>query len=213
MPAPLSRAYFLKLAFLVEGGLILLAVGLAWWLEIPLADWLTWNPEAVAWGIGVTVPLCLFFAASYFWPFGSYRQIKDFLEEALGPSLAECRWFELVLVAALAGIGEEFLFRGVLQPWLEQWGPWVGLIVSNLVFGLCHAITITYALLAFAMGLILGLLFDAPDERSLLAPIITHGLYDLFAFLVVAYDWRRKQKASGETEQEEPPENGHNETE
>ena len=198
MPQQLSRRQFVKLAFLVEGGLIAFAAGLAWWLEVPLADWLIWNPEAVLWGVGAMVPLCIIFTASYLWPFGSYRQIKDFLRDSLGPSLAACRWYELLFVAALAGIGEELLFRGVLQPWLEHWGYWFALIVSNLVFGLCHAITLTYALLAFAMGILLGLLLDAPSERSLIAPILTHGLYDLFAFWVVAYDWRKHEERTEE---------------
>ena len=33
-----------------------------------------------------------------------------------------------------------------------------------------------------------------PNERSLLAPMIAHGLYDFFAFLVIAVDWRKRQQ-------------------
>lgn len=202
MPSHLSRRVFLKLAFLVEGGLIAIALGLAWGLEIPLGRWLIWNPSALFWGVGATLPLCLLFGVFYLWPLGSYRRIKDFLEEALGPSIAACRWYELLLVAVLAGVGEELLFRGVLQPSLERWGYWTSLILSNVVFGLLHAITVTYAILAFGMGFLLGLLMDAPSERSLLAPIITHGLYDFFAFCVIAYEGRTHRNEGAGTDME-----------
>lgn len=203
MPQPLERRQFLTLAFIVEGGLIVLALGLAWILGVRLEEGLGWNPGAVLWGIAATLPLCVLFGAAYWKPVGAYRRVKDFLLESLGPSLAACRWYELLLVAALAGIGEELLFRGVLQIWLErlEWcGYLTSLIISNIVFALCHAITLTYALLAFVMGLVLGLLMDAPKERSLLAPMLTHGLYDFFAFCVLAADWRSKHRPSLETE-------------
>jgi membrane protease YdiL (CAAX protease family) len=36
-------------------------------------------------------------------------------------------------LAAVAGISEEILFRGVLQPWLENsWGIVAGLIISSV---------------------------------------------------------------------------------
>ena len=194
----LERRPFLIMAFLVEGGLIVVALGLAWLLEVPLEHGLRWSPDAVLWGIGATLPLCLLFGAAYWKPVGPYRGVKDFLFESLGPSIAACRWYELLLVAALAGIGEELLFRGVLQTWMERWGYLPALLASNVIFALCHAITVTYAVLAFVMGLLLGLLMDAPQERSLLAPIITHGLYDFFAFCVLAWDWRTRHARASE---------------
>ncbi len=182
------------MALLVEGGLIVLAVLLANFMDIPLLQWLRWNANAIVWGLAATVPLCVVFVVAYWRPMGSYRRIKDFLLESLGPSLAACRWYELLLVAALAGIGEELLFRGVIQMAMERWDPLTGLLLSNVVFALCHAITITYAVLAFVMGIFLGLLMDATGEPSLLAPILTHGLYDFFAFYVLAVDYRGRQR-------------------
>ena len=51
------------------------------------------------------------------------------------------------------------------------------------------ALLLLYALLAGAVGACLGWLLDATG--NLLAPIVTHGLYDFLAFLVVARDCRR----------------------
>lgn len=196
MPLELPRRQFLYGATLVEGGLLLLAVVLAWFLEIPLRPLLTADPQAVLWGVGATIPLVLIFWATYYRPKAGFRTMKDFLHEALGPPLAACRWYELLWVAALAGLGEELLFRGVLQTWLQQWGEGPSWILSNLVFAFCHAITPTYVVMAFLMGLILSGLMEVPHERSLLTPIITHGLYDFVAFIVIARDWRKQQPQS-----------------
>jgi membrane protease YdiL (CAAX protease family) len=204
MHPSMDKRQFLTMAILVEGGLCVLAVGQAWVLGVPLQEGLRWNGEAVLWGLAATVPLCLVFIAAYYRPVGSYRKIKDFLLESLGPSLAACRWYELLLVAALAGIGEELLFRGTLQMWLLRFGYLPSLLISNVLFALCHAITFTYAVLAFVMGLFLGLLMDAPHS-SLLAPMITHGLYDFFAFYVLAADYRsRQQRVSEEAPADTP---------
>jgi membrane protease YdiL (CAAX protease family) len=119
------------------------------------------------------------------YPIGPLFKIKQFLVDALGPSLVACHWYDLLLIAAVAGIGEEVLFRGVLQ-------PLAGPVWSNVLFGLVHFITPTYALLAGLLGGYLGVLLMTTD--NLLAPIIAHGLYDFLAFLVVARECRRADK-------------------
>ena len=77
---------------------------------------------------------------------------------------------------------EELLFRGVLH-------PLAGPFWSNVLFGLAHFITPTYAVLAGLLGAYLGGLLELSE--NLLAPIITHGLYDFLAFLVVARECRQ----------------------
>ena len=119
---------------------------------------------------------------------GLCGQIKQFLSEALGPSLVACRWYDLLLVAAVAGLSEELLFRGVLHPLM---GP----IWSNVLFGLVHFITPAYAMLAGILGGYLGWLFQASE--NILAPIIAHGLYDFLAFLAVAREFRNAQREIG----------------
>lgn len=172
-----SRRDFLALALLFEGSLAGLAAGLGWWFQIdPLAQ-LNWDVRAAGWGLAAAVPMfCLFLLGDRF-PVGPLRVIKQFLHEMLGPSLAACRWYDLLSVALVAGAGEELLFRGVLQ-------PLTGLVWSNILFGLAHSITPLYAVLAGLIGLYLGWVFET--SGSLLAPILAHGLYDFFAFLVVA---------------------------
>ena len=85
-----------------------------------------------------------------------------------------------MLVSALAGIGEELLFRGVLQAGLsEAWSPMAGIVVASLLFGAAHAVSLSYLVLATLMGLYLGLLYHLTG--NLLLPIIVHALYDWIA--------------------------------
>lgn len=86
----------------------------------------------------------------------------------------------VVLVSALAGIGEELLFRGVIQAGLVAWlTPASGIVIASLLFGLAHAVSFSYLVLATLMGLYLGLLYHWTG--NLLVPILVHALYDWVA--------------------------------
>jgi membrane protease YdiL (CAAX protease family) len=182
-----NRYDFLGAAILFEGSLIAVAGALGWWFDVdPLAG-LAWDSRGFAWGVGGTLPMLAVFLLGNRYPLGPLRKIKHFLIDALGPSLIACRWYDLLLVAAVAGLGEELLFRGVLH-------PLTGLFWSNVLFGLAHCVTPTYALLAGLLGGYLGWLLAV--SGNLLAPIIAHGLYDFLAFLVVARECRHAPPTS-----------------
>jgi membrane protease YdiL (CAAX protease family) len=92
----------------------------------------------------------------------------------------------IVLVGAMAGIGEEWLFRGVLM-------PVVGLTASSIVFGLAHVggqRMLAFGVWASGMGFLLGGL--ALLTGGLTAPMVAHGVYDMLA---LAYLRRGAQEA------------------
>ena len=121
----------------------------------------------------------------------SVANIRKLLLNTLGPGLHRYHWTDLLILAAIAGVSEELLFRGVIQPWIEaSWGITVGLIGSNIVFGLVHAVTPLYAVLAALVGIYLGLSLDYSGERNLLIPIIIHGFYDFLAFVALMRVYR-----------------------
>ncbi len=184
-----DRNRFLALAALFEGGLVLAALGLGWlFAEPPLAT-LAWDPWAVIWGLAGVVPLYAGFIFCDRVPVESLREIKDLLGDLLGPTLARCGKADLVVVALLAGLGEEAFFRGLLLPLTGGGSFWVGLFISSVLFGLGHAITKTYVVLASLAGLFFGLQWHFTG--NLLAPIISHAVYDYFAFVKIARDFRR----------------------
>lgn len=192
---PGNRGEFLRMATLFQGGLLLFALGLAWLAGINLSSQLHFTGAAVAWGVGATVPMWALFAITYLFPVGPLGTIKHFLREVLGPSLAQCRWYDLVFVALLAGCSEELLFRGVLQTWMGRWGALAGLLASNVIFGLAHAITPTYAVLAGLLGIYLGLVYTITGEANLIPAILCHALYDLVAFFVFQSEARKRTTA------------------
>ncbi len=178
----LSRHQFLWLATAFEGSLVLIAYFLGHWLLIDPLGHFHLNLNAIILGLIGCLPLYGLFVLSY--RLEVARDIRNFLIEKLGGLLAGCTGFELLYLGLLAGVTEEILFRGLLQPWLEQdWGWLGGLIFSNMIFALLHWITPLYALLAGICGVYLGLTLDIGPERNLLTPILVHALYDFLAFM------------------------------
>jgi membrane protease YdiL (CAAX protease family) len=178
-----NRATFLRMAGLVEGGVVLIALLLAAWLDLwPLK---VVHPDIAdaLWGVVAIVPMLLLFFLA--------RGLRRLVVELLGQPLSLCTWYDLLLVAALAGFGEELLFRGVLQPWIGRGHPLAGLIGANLIFGLMHALTPGYAALAAAFGFYLSWLVTGFGEPNLLRPIVAHAAYDYVAFLLIVREYRQ----------------------
>ena len=118
------------------------------------------------------------------------RRLVALVVEQLGPLLALRSPAELVLLALIAGLAEEILFRGVVQAGLARVLPdWAAVLVAGAAFGLAHFITPAYALLAGLAGVYLGALFWLGG--TLIVPIVAHALYDIVALSYVARLSRR----------------------
>jgi CAAX protease family protein len=182
---------FFKSACYFEASLILLAVLLGWVANIDPFENIYFSEAAVAYGVMGTIPLFLMFLALEQMQGKSVANIRKLLLNTLGPGLHRYHWTDLFILAAIAGVSEELLFRGVIQPWIESsWGITAGLIGSNIVFGLVHAVTPLYAVLAALVGIYLGLSLDYGGDRNLLIPIIIHGFYDFLAFVALMRVYR-----------------------
>lgn len=202
-----DRGQFLNLSGLFEGGLIVVAFALGWIFDVNPVEHLAFTWPAVLWGFAAALPMFGLFVLAHRFSFGPMRRIRQFLIEMLGPSLAACRWYDLILLAGLAGITEEVLFRGLLQMWIERAvdSPTAGLVAASILFGLAHLITPFYALFAGAMGLYLGYLLDASGQRNLLIPVITHAVYDYLAFLIVLRTYHHQQVQPSEIDADNDP--------
>ncbi len=177
---------FFKTACYFEGSLLVVAILLGWLAGIdPFVD-LHFTEKALFYGIAGTLPLFVIFVAMQSLQIESVQRVRKLLLETLGPSMHGYGWADLFILAAIAGVSEEVLFRGVIQPWIESgWGASAGLVFSNIIFGLVHAVTPLYAVLATLVGIYLGLSLDYGAERNLLTPVIIHAAYDFLAFLVI----------------------------
>lgn len=185
---------FFRKACYFEASLVVVAVFLGWIAGVDPFESLYFSESAIAYGVLGTVPLFVLFLALEQLQIDSLSQIRQLLIDTLGPSLHRYHWADVFMLAAVAGVSEEILFRGVIQPWIESsWGMTAGLIGSNIIFGLVHAVTPLYAVLATLVGLYLGWSLDYGGDRNLLTPIIIHGLYDFLAFMALIRAYRTRQ--------------------
>lgn len=167
-------------AVLFEAALIPLALLLALPLGLQPLSAFEVSPGVLFTGVIATVPLVIALAACAWAGAAWFREIER-LARPLIESVFRGRGVAAVIgVSALAGIGEEMLFRGAMQAGLTaSLGPWSGLLLASILFGLMHALSWAYFMLAAVMGLYLGGLYQMTG--NLLLPAIVHGLYDALA--------------------------------
>jgi len=192
------RDSFVLTAFLFELGLGVAAIGGGLWLGFdPLRSisnrWSAWfdNAQAVWWGVLAAAPLLAAMLSCERLPFAPLKRLRALVDQQLVPLFAPLSIFELAAISLAAGFGEEVLFRGFIQSGLATWigppsGTMGGLLWAAILFGACHWLTPTYALLATVVGIYLGLLYLWTD--NLLAPLVAHAVYD---FLALVYLTRR----------------------
>ncbi len=175
-----------SLAALTGTELALVAIAFA---AIGLGIARTWRPGFARLGLGpVTgwqVALALFVSqllllasypvdlVTYVVAPGAFRDIEQILQH----TFAGIPWWTFPLLAVLAGVGEETMFRGALQ-------PRAGIVATAALFAMVHIqYGVTPVLLwLFVHGCIYGLL---RRHANTTAAILAHGAYDLGAYLVL----------------------------
>ena len=179
-----SRARTFALAMILETSLGFLGLAVAWMGGISLHEQLQLSQAAVLRGAAASLPMIVMLVVltrSRWAPLVELRQLVEGLVREL---FAKSNWLELALLSTAAGVGEELLFRGAMQPWLARWTePLVAIVVVGLLFGLAHALSTTYFFLATIIGCYFGWLTHAYND--LVAPIVAHALYDFVALMVV----------------------------
>ena len=171
---------------MVELAMVPAAIGIGRLCRFSPTQELRFELGAVGIGLLATLPPLVFyyFAVRSQRPaFQKLREITTRLTDALFSRSALWPIYALILSLA-AGLGEELLFRGLIQSGLSALvgstgGLAVGLAGASLLFGLMHAQTKLYFVLATGIGLYLGILLILTG--NLLVPITVHALYDLCA--------------------------------
>lgn len=194
---------FLWMALLTELALALIALLVSRILGLDILVGIELVPGAIseavraaAWGCLAALPLLLLFAVAELLPWRPFRRIRALLASQLLPRLATATNLELLLLAGAAGVGEELLFRGLIQAGIASTvpgatGSLIGLAISAVLFGACHGITPTYALWATAISLYLGFVLIATNH--ILAPIACHAVYDLVVLRILLRPLRARQ--------------------
>ncbi len=171
----MSARRIFALALLTQGLLVLAAwaASRAWRLVTPWGDPVRDTAIGVMAAVAIAaVNYLLLVHAPSSWIVDGIRKVYA---EILVPVFSPLSTGSIIVLGAAAGLGEEWLFRGVVQPVL-------GLPAASLVFGLAHVggqRMLPLGVWAAVMGLALGGL--AMATGGLIAPIVAHGLYDMLA--------------------------------
>jgi uncharacterized protein len=164
-------------------GIALVGAVLCWICGI--TPWETWNWNLSAWWSATlaTLPVLIFFFIFRRIRTGVLGRFNNWTDDHLLPLFANTTTWQFLVISALAGLGEELFFRGWLQTWIGYsfLGDYGALIIVSIIFGLCHAMTWIYFILATGIGLYLGWLLL--NTQNLAQPIIVHGLYDAMALI------------------------------
>jgi membrane protease YdiL (CAAX protease family) len=176
----------MNMALVTEGGMLLLALSLGLLMPRgPLAqiDWSTgqfWRNAL--WGGAACLPLLALLLLLRCTPLAFLKRFKQLIDELVLPMFGELSLLQLAVIAMLAGVGEELLFRGVIQQAISDRFGWpIGLVSTSVLFGLAHALSRTYAVLAGLIGAYFGSLCIWTGD--LLPAIVAHGLYDFCALV------------------------------
>ncbi len=174
----------LKFILLCQIILTIIAYFLIQYFLSPQVKELWWLPasyfENIFWGISaalilfIPIYLYLYFRSTQF-----IKALEPFLFLFDQPVLI------LILMAILAGLGEELLFRGFMQEYLGIWWATVIFVLPHLNIPLSLPHIMDRFLLIFfylGAGLLLGFL---AREIGLVAAITAHSLYDFLVFLSI----------------------------
>lgn len=183
-PGPPREAlpFLFGLICVLEGGLVLVAWGLGWLFGVDPFAYMVADARAVLQGVLATLPMLLMLWWGLSRPRGAVGQVTRQGAELAQKVFPDTSSGGLALVSLLAGLGEEALFRGFLQPLLGGIaGEPFAIVVAGAAFGVVHAMSRAYALIATVIGIYLGVVYALTD--NLMVPIVAHALYDFVALL------------------------------
>jgi CAAX protease family protein len=178
-----------QIAVLFEGALAVVALVIGWlvdqWPMIGFsttADQAPQQVQAIGWGLVATGPLLVALVIMERVPWRPLCQLRELTSEVIMRMFAGASVLQLALVAAAAGVGEELLFRGLVQAGISRFlGLSVGIAAASVIFGLCHWLNVTYAILAMLAGAYFGAWMVATG--NILTPIVAHAAYDFLALV------------------------------
>ncbi len=119
--------------------------------------------------------------------FGVSEVVEESNEVLLNMSGSLQGMLSVIVALSLAGICEEFTFRGFLQTAINSRYPsGIALLVSSIGFALIHFDPqAVYTLAAFSMGLVLGYIYH--HWRSYVVSAVAHSALNLIVLTIILF--------------------------
>ncbi len=126
------------------------------------------------------------------WLMGKWKYLNDVnFDYTLRLGIFNFSLQEILFLSFCAGVGEEIVFRGMIQPWL-------GILTTSFLFIALHGYMsysswpkVIFGLILFSVGTILGIL---GEYIGLLAAIVAHIIYDIIAFQRIQAEYEELKK-------------------
>ncbi len=196
-----EKTNLMGMGLIVEGGLAVLALGLAWFgffeKNQPLNSISAYSSDFWQWiftcGVAATLPLLVYLLIFHFWTPRFFQPMQEFVDLKLKPMFGNSSILELLILSLLAGICEELFFRWCLQGGItnvlvgrfgETTAIIIGLATASIIFGVCHWVNPAYGITTVVVGGYLGL--TMVWTSSWLVPAIAHALFDFVALIYIA---------------------------
>ncbi|WP_374405722.1 lysostaphin resistance A-like protein [Pelagerythrobacter sp.] len=183
-PAQLSRPKML--AVMIAQAAVFTAVGAGIWALSgrALADFVTVDGGQVLVGLAIAAAMIASAAAICFGSPTLSRKLVRTQEKLFGLFGGRLSLTAIIVISLCAGIGEEALFRGGLQTLAGDYVPMpLAIALSSILFTAIHMARPLVMALIFAIGCLFGWLYW--QTGSLLAVMIGHAIYDVFALWYV----------------------------
>lgn len=166
-----------QLAIVFLGGVLL------WALDVSLPNPAMGAFAASLWGIVLAVVTFVLFFILYRYGGRVAHILLNDIRRVSG-LFAGCSWWHILVVATLAGVGEELLFRVFFQGWLSNYLAitWA-IVIASIVFGLLHYLSHAYFICTLLMSIAFGVGYYW--SGSWLMVMVWHGVYDLIALGVL----------------------------
>lgn len=119
--------------------------------------------------------------------FGASKAVEESNQQIMDLSSSSWGLLSAAIALSLAGICEEFTFRGFLMNTITRRYSFVpALLVSSLAFGLFHFdLQLVYIISAFTVGLILGYIYHR--WHSYLVCAVTHSTVNLIVLAITIF--------------------------
>ena len=178
----MNRKTLLLITVFTEGGLFLSGLLLTggWKVELWSGFNISWGSTVYALLLCLPMLFMLFFVIRSKW--ATLSRLNNEIDEKITPIFAQCKFLDLIVIALLAGLGEELFFRGWLQSTLgNRIGIWAGILIASTIFGFAHYLSPAYAIYAGVTGLYLGVIYQVSGNLFIVVTI--HALYDFIALV------------------------------
>lgn len=93
-------------------------------------------------------------------------------------------WAGIILYGIVSPIAEEIVFRGIVYNRMHrQYGKWIAIIGSALLFGVYHGNAVQ-ALYGFILGVLIAVMYE--KYGSFAVPVILHSAANIFVYVVTS---------------------------